>query len=312
MPKLLLIICFFFLGVIASGQQATQEFFPKENRIGFFDKATSLNKKRTIGVSASVGAVGIGSMTALQLVWYENGQKNSFEVIDDLNNWLQMDKAGHIYTAYQLNRLTTDLYSWSGIKKKPSTWIGFGIALGYQTTLEVMDGYSGTWGWSWADFGSNIIGASAFTAQQLIWKEQRILPKFSYSPTPYAEIRPQVLGSNFAESLLKDYNGQTYWISFSPGSFFPNSKIPKWACLSFGYSADKKLVGSESSYFDPATGITYNEQREFLFSLDIDFSQFDIKRPWLRTIVKQFNYLKIPFPALIIRGGSLTGSPLYW
>ncbi|XOV67101.1 MAG: DUF2279 domain-containing protein [Fluviicola sp.] len=282
----------------------------KEQR--FFERASNPKKGRVIGVSSSIGGTWAGSMIALQTVWYTEESNGTFQFFDDSRNWLQMDKAGHVYTAYQLNKLTGDLYEWTGVNQKTSTWLGFGISMGYQTTLEVLDGFSGTYGWSWADFASNVIGSSIYTSQELIWKEQRIIPKFSYSPTPFATVRPQVLGSTFSESLLKDYNGQTYWLSFSPGSFFKSSKIPKWACLSFGYSVHEKLVGSESTYYDPFSNTTYQEQREFLFSLDIDFSQLPIKRPWLKTIVKQFNYLKVPFPALILRDGQLLGSPLYF
>ncbi|MCR9172281.1 MAG: YfiM family protein [bacterium] len=295
------------LGIAQDSATATPD-----NDYSFFEHATSPNKGRIIGVSSSVGSVWAGSMIALQTVWYADGSNGSFQFFDDSRNWLQMDKVGHVYTAYQLNRLTGELYQWSGMKKETATWLGFGISMGYQTTLEVLDGFSGTWGWSWADFGSNVLGSSIYTAQELVWKEQRILPKFSYSPTPFAAVRPQVLGSSFSESLLKDYNGQTYWFSVSPARFLKNSKIPKWACLSFGYSVHEKLVGSESTYFDASTGTTYNEQREFLFSLDIDFSQLPIKRPWLKTLVKQFNYLKIPFPALIMRNGTLVASPFYF
>ncbi len=301
----------FFLCTVGQAQKHDGTM-RSELKTPFFNRAPHLNKKRVIGVSSSVGSVWAGSMIGLQTIWYKDATPNQFQVIDDSKNWLQMDKAGHVYTAYQINRLTSDLYQWSGVNSRTSTWIGFGVAMGYQTTLEILDGFSGTWGWSWGDIAANTIGAATYTAQQLAWKEQRILPKFSYSPTAFAAVRPEVLGSNFQESLLKDYNGQTYWLSFSPGSFFPSSGIPKWACVSFGYSANEKLVGSEAIYTDIATGITYYEQREFLFSLDIDFSQFDIKRPWLKTIVKQFNYLKIPFPTLLLRDGTMQFRPLYF
>jgi len=304
----LLFICLFCSTTFSQDDAAVDT----NNRYTFFEQASSPNKGRIIGVSSSIGSVWAGSMIALQTVWYAEGSNGTFQFYNDSKNWLQMDKAGHVYTAYQLNRLASNLYQWSGVDQKKSTWIGCGISLGYQTTLEVLDGFSGEWGWSWADFGSNILGSSMYSAQELIWKEQRILPKFSYSPTPFAAIRPEVLGSTFSESLLKDYNGQTYWLSFSPGKFFPNSKIPKWACVSLGYSAHEKLVGSESTYFDSYSNTTYTEQREFLLSLDIDFSALPIKRPWLKTIVKQFNYLKIPFPALLLRNGTLTARPFYF
>ncbi len=278
----------------------------------FFAKPDSVNKGRLIGVTAGVSAAWGGSILGLSQVWYEDVEKTKWHTFDDSRNWLQMDKVGHFYTAHKINQLTSDLYIWSGLERKKSVLIGTGISLGYQTTLEMFDSYSLEWGFSWSDMAANALGSVSYMSQQLIWEEERIIPKFSYHPTKFAEIRPTVLGSTFAESLLKDYNGQTYWLSFSPGTFLKRSKIPKWACISFGYSVNQKLVGSASSYTDLNSGKTYIEQREYLLSLDIDFSRLPVKKPWLKTLLKQFNYLKLPFPSLILRDGKLTGNILYF
>lgn len=272
----------------------------------------SLNKTRTIVVSSAIGSAWSGSIIGLSSVWYANVEKTKWHTFDDSKNWLQMDKVGHFYTAYQLNAFTSSLYEWSGVSKRRSTWIGAGISIGYQTTFEFLDAYSSEWGFSWSDVVANSLGTISYTTQQLIWQEERILPKFSYHPTTYSSIRPEVLGNSFAESLLKDYNGQTYWLSFSPGTFFEHSSIPKWACVSLGYSVDQKLVGDQEVYTDPLTTQTYHSSRQFLLSLDIDFSRLPIKRPWLKLLVKQFNYLKIPFPAILVQNGKLSMSPLYF
>jgi len=311
MQKALILGFFILIGVFSFAQEVDDSKESMQD-VSFFQRETRLNKGRLIGVSSSIGTVWTGSIIGLGTIWYENSGPKKFQVFDDSRNWLQMDKAGHVYAAYLINRLTSDLYRWSGVSDRASAWIGLGVSVGYQTTFEILDGFSPDYGWSWSDITANILGSALYTTQELVWKEQRIIPKFSYHPTPFAELRPEVLGSNFGESLLKDYNGQTYWLSFSPASFFKNSKIPKWACLSFGYSAHEKIVGSEPSYFDAYTGTTFNEPREFLFSLDIVFSQLDIKIPWLRTLVKQLNYLKIPFPALMIRDGNLIARPFYF
>jgi hypothetical protein len=56
--------------------------------------------------------------------------------------------------------------------------------------------------------------------------ERAITPKFSFHLTDYASKRPDVLGSNLPERIIKDYNGQTYWLSVNLHSFFKQSKIP--------------------------------------------------------------------------------------
>lgn len=274
----------------------------------FWEPADSINKGRLIGVSTSVGLVWSGSMAGLWQFWYKNAEKTNWHSFDDSKNWLQMDKAGHFYTAYKLNQLNTDLFAWTGWKRRKALWLGTGISFGYQATLEVLDARTVEWGFSWSDILANTLGAGSYLGQQLAWNEERIIPKFSFAPTPFSSVRPNVLGSVWYESLLKDYNGQTYWLSFSPGTFMKSSKFPKWACISLGYSAHEKLVGSEEYYLDPATGQEYFSKREFLLSLDIDFSRIPVKKPWAKTLLKQLNYLKIPFPALLLRDGKVMGS----
>jgi hypothetical protein len=263
-------------------------------------------------ITASIiGAGWTGSMGLLYNLWYKKSNQNSFHYFNDGNLWLQMDKVGHSYTAYQISSLTSGMLEWSGCSNRNAALIGSGIGLGYQTTLEVFDGFSSDWGFSWHDMSANLIGSSLFVSQELIWKEQRILPKFSYHPTAFAEVRPEVLGSTFEERLFKDYNGQTYWLSFSPFQYFKDSKVPKWVCFSVGYSAHEKLKGDASTYVDE-NGVTYKAQREWLLSMDIDFSKIPVKRPFLKKTLKQLNYLKIPFPTLMLRNGILHGLPIYF
>ena len=275
------------------------------------ENADSLSKKRTAIITGGIGLTWAGSMTGLYQVWYKNEDLGSFHTFDDCANWLQMDKAGHVYTNYKISRLTGNMYQWAGLKKSTAALIGTGIGLGYQTTLEFFDGYSPGWGFSWCDMGANALGGALYLGQELAWGEERFIPKFSFHTTEFAGLRPNVLGSNFSEQLLKDYNGQTYWLSFNPSLFFKETAVPKWVCLSFGYSVDAKIIGDQETYASPA-GTTYLSQREFLFSLDIDFSRLPIKKPWLKKVVEQFNYLKVPFPALILSNGKLSGSAFYF
>lgn len=283
----------------------------------FFENSDSTHRGRTMAITSGISTVWAGSIIGLSQVWYNDVNKTSFHFFDDSKNWLQMDKAGHVYAANKISNLTGDLFRWSGMKNKPAAWTGFGVGIGYQLSFELLDAHSSEWGFSWSDMGANVLGSSVYLAQQLTWEEQRILLKFSAHSTEYAQYRPEVLGSSFGERLLKDYNGQTYWLSASPGTFMKNGGFPKWLCFSVGYSVDEKLVGDQEQYIyfsdsSPNSIKEFNSKRELLFSLDIDFSQFDIKRPWLRAIVKQFNYLKLPFPALIITGNKVGGSWIYF
>jgi uncharacterized protein YfiM (DUF2279 family) len=262
--------------------------------------------KRFAVTNLVIGSTWTASVFGLQNAWYKNSQSNNFHFFDDASNWMQMDKAGHFYTTAKLSLLTSDCYKWAGVNPKKAAITGSLIGLGYQTTLELFDGYSTDWGFSWSDMTANVVGAGFFLAQDLLWNEQRFIPKFSYHPTEYAAYRPSVLGSNFQERLLKDYNGQTYWISFSPAHIQRFQSLPKWLCVSFGYSVDQKLVGDKDSY------LGFQAQREWLFSLDIDFSQLKTKKKWVNTLLKQLNYIKIPFPALSLKNGGIYGYGIYF
>jgi hypothetical protein len=277
----------------------------------FFDFSDTLNKPRSIGVACVSGSIWSGSMVGLSNIWYKDVPKSKFHTFDDHKNWLQMDKAGHFYTANKIALLTGNAFRWSGMNVKTAALLGTGISLGYQTTLELLDAYSQEWGFSWSDVAANTLGAGFYLGQEMLWNEQHFLLKFSAHPTDYAALRPSVLGSTFAERLLKDYNGQTYWLSFNPTQFIKNSHFPAWLCLSLGYSANAKIVGDQNTYTD-ISGKTYVAQREFLLSLDIDFSRIPVKKEWLRTVLRQLNYVKIPFPSLLLRDGHLSALPIYF
>lgn len=278
----------------------------------FYQKADSLNSKRVISVSSGIAATWAVSTIGFYNVWYADFPSSKFHFFNDSKEWLQMDKVGHFYSANKLSMATSNLFRWSGMKSSAASIVGGCVGLGLQTTLEIMDGTSAEWGFSWGDMTANALGTFSYTSQQLIWDEQRILVKFSAHPTSYASLRPSVLGSTFSERLLKDYNGQTYWLSINAASFLKSTKIPKWLCLSIGYGIDQKIVGDKEVYYSDITKMTYHSKRKMLFSLDVDFSKLPIRRVWLKTLVKQFNYVKIPFPTLIWMNGKIAGAGIYF
>lgn len=296
-----LIIVFIFLNFLGVRSAYSQNFL---------ENADSLHTPRLIGVSSAVGIGWSASMIGLHYVWYKDYPKSKFHLFDDSKEWLQMDKMGHFFTAYQISDKIAGSFRWTGLNRELSSFIGAGVGFGYQLTLEFLDATNAQWGFSWSDVAANASGTALFLSQELAFKEQIIKPKFSFSPSKYAKYRPNTLGGNVAEQLLKDYNGQTYWLSFSPFAFSKNESLPKWLCLSIGYSVDAKFHGYDNVY--TVGNVTFQAQRQFVFSLDIDVSKFHFKRKWPKVLLSPFNMIKIPFPAIVFTKGDVQGSWLYF
>lgn len=266
----------------------------------------ALRPARTWLVAGTHAAVWAGTYIALNKAWYADYPKQSFHTFNDWPEWQQMDKAGHVWTAYTLGRYSTELWRWTGMADKNAIWLGGASALAYQSIIEIQDGFSAEWGFSWGDMAANALGAGAFVAQELGWKEQRIQIKFNYNPyryPPEVEQRSRDLfGSGTAERMLKDYNSQTYWLSARMHAFLPQTKLPKWLNLSLGYSSDLMLGGRENKWTDENNVsydyTRYDRVRRYYLSVDADLTQIKTKSRFLRGLFFAVNAVKIPAPAL--------------
>ncbi|QEC44255.1 DUF2279 domain-containing protein [Pseudobacter ginsenosidimutans] len=263
-----------------------------------------------------------GSFIALNKAWYEGYEKTHFHFFNDNKEWQQMDKAGHTWTAYQLSRVSTEAWHWTGLGRKKSAWLGAFSAVAYQSIIEIQDGYSAEWGFSWGDMAANAAGAAAYLAQDLAWNEQRIQIKLGYTAYDYStqemkNRRNQLFGKPLYERLLKDYNSQTYWVSFNINSFIPESRLPKWLNLAVGYNARGMLGGEENKWKGPdGNDYTYPQlerTRHFFLSPDIDLTRIRTNKKWLRSVLFVANMIKIPAPALELSNkGKFSAHVLYW
>ncbi|WP_417200408.1 DUF2279 domain-containing protein [Bizionia sp.] len=262
----------------------------------FLKPSDTLNKPRRNAVIISEAALGTVSLLALNQLWYADYPRSNFHTLDDNSEWLQMDKLGHVYSAYQLGRVGAHILNWSGVSKKDQLVYGGTLGFTFLTAVEVLDGFSDEWGFSWGDMAANAAGTGLFIGQELLWDEQRITMKYSFHRTQYASQRPDKLGNGLAEEFLKDYNGQTYWLSFNIHSFFKPSKIPTWINVAFGYGAEGMLTGSYETVNDMFQN--QNRVRQFYVSLDVDLTRIKTNSHILKTVFDIFNTIKIPFPAM--------------
>lgn len=195
-------------------------------------------------------ATGVAISAGLYFLWYRKHPRSHFHFFNDNGEWLQMDKIGHATTAYNIGSIQYDLMRWCGVKNDAAIAVGGLTAIGYMSIIEIFDGFSSKWGFSNGDMLANIFGAALFAAQQKGWNQQRISLKWSFHASPYAAYYPAELGSGFFSRMIKDYNGQTYWLSFNVASFLSaNSGFPYWLNMSVGYGAEG-MIGARTN---PAT-----------------------------------------------------------
>ncbi|APY00667.1 DUF2279 domain-containing protein [Lacinutrix venerupis] len=263
----------------------------------FFKPSDTLNIKRRNAVVISEATVGGLTLLGLNQLWYSDYERSKFHTINDNSEWLQMDKLGHVFSAYQLGSFGAKTLKWSGVRKKDQLLYGATLGFSFLTAVEILDGFSSEWGFSWGDFTANTAGTGLYIGQELLWKEQRIVMKYSFHRTKYASQRPDKLGNGFLEEALKDYNGQTYWLSANLHSFLPDTKIPKWLNLAIGYGGEGMLSGDKTLIVDNNL-INQNRKRQFYISLDVDLTKIKTNSELLKTFFSVFNTIKIPFPTV--------------
>jgi hypothetical protein len=297
--------------------------YGQKDSLTFWDVPTQLHKGRFWTAAGTGLATYTATLITLNGLWYNQYPRTSFHFFNDAKEWQQMDKAGHMFTAYFEADWLYHVARWTGMKEHSSIWAGALLATGLQGTIETLDGFSSEWGFSLYDFASNLAGGGLWASQQALWHEQRIQMKVSSTYRSYPnEIVPgtpggtstirertdDLFGKNIFQSFLKDYNAQTIWWSVNIHSFLPEeSRFPKWLNVAVGYGAENMYGGfrNEWKIEDNTFRLTdpqYDRYRQWYISPDIDLTKIKIKSRFLKTIVSMANIFKVPAPALQVNG----------
>ncbi len=256
-----------------------------------------------------------GAMVGLYAAWYKNYPQSSFHTFNDIGEWKGIDKIGHMYSAYAESKASMELWRWTGIDRKKRIWLGGMSGAFYQTVIETLDGFSSEWGWSWGDFSANVLGSGLLVSQELAWDEQRIQFKFSFHRKTYndptlIQRSNKIFGSSTAERFLKDYNGQTYWLSANLKSFFPESKLPGWLNMAVGTGAEGMFGARDNIGKDANGNINFSRTdikryRQWYFAPDIDLTKIRTKKKGIKVALNILNIVKFPMPSLEYSNGKL-------
>jgi uncharacterized protein YfiM (DUF2279 family) len=275
------------------------------------------NKKRVRLVTAA-NIVGYGgTLVGLNAIWYAKYPRSGFHFFNDDAEWQQMDKVGHVYSAFLESKATMEMWRWAGLPRKQRIWIGGLSGVAYQSIIEVLDGFSSEYGFSPGDFVANIIGSASFISQELAWDQQKISIKFSFHRKNYGEPdldarADNLYGKSELERFIKDYNGQSYWLSANIQSFFPETKLPRWLNVSVGYGAEGMFGGTQNIGRDKNGNITFDRTdikryRQWYLSPDVDLTRIRTNKKGIKILLFVLNSFKFPAPTLEYSNGSFKG-----
>ena len=116
--------------------------FVKADTLSFFAPAPTLNKKRVVLVTTTQSALYGGSLIGLNELWYKNYPRSSFHFFNDNTEWFQMDKAGHVFSSYNVGFAGIELLKWSGVTRKKAIWYRGSVGFVYLGIIEVLNGFS--------------------------------------------------------------------------------------------------------------------------------------------------------------------------
>lgn len=334
-----MILALALLGHLAAVPGRAQSFFSLQT-------PDSLHAGRLWTAAGLGGALYATALLGLNQSWYADYPRGPFHTFNDWREWNQMDKMGHSLMAYQESRWLFAGARWTGLPERRAAWLGIAGSQIIQTSIEVLDGFSTEWGFSWSDVGFNLLGSGLFLAQQLGWGEQRIQLKMSAWPVrqPDARIYPvspvgsqqwttlaersrALYGTGPASLFLKNYNALVVWASVNPRAFLPERAAwwPRWLNLAAGLGADNLYAGTGYTWqadkqcagpdcvryaLDPAV---YPRTRQFFLSLDVDVARLGIRSRFWRTLLGTVSLFKFPAPALEVTSrGKLRFHPFFF
>lgn len=268
-----------------------------------FGQDTTARRASPTKLIIATGATYTLSMVALSKIWYSQSPRQSFTFFNDWHEWKQVDKAGHFFSAFHLSAGTAQvLKKYHLTDKKADAW---GAVTGFLLLLpvEILDGFSAGYGASLPDVAANLSGATFYYVQARLWNEIRLQPKFSFHRTSYSRLRDDdTLGKGLLSEILKDYNGQTYWLSVNMDRFV---NFPRWINFAIGYGATGMVYARDAQ--NEAAG--YHAQRQLYFGLDVDLSHLKTRSKTWNTLLFLVNTIRLPAPAISF---SSEGSKWHW
>lgn len=255
-------------------------------RIDSIDVATDTARVDPIRLAivggASAGAFVVGHVVLNDLWW--KGERSDFHVTwtKDWRYALGADKLGHAVMPMIGVDIYRQAFEWTGMRRRPALWTAGSLAWLYMTYIEVRDGFSAEWGFSWGDMAANTLGVGWRVAEEYAPALRHVRWKVSYWPS-------SVYRAGGYGSIVDDYESTFHWMSFDPEVLLPaawREPWPDWLNIAVGHS-----VEGIGAYDGSGSHAIY-------LSLDLDTEGLPGDSSFLRWLKRTLNYYHLPAPAI--------------
>lgn len=234
----------------------------------------------------STGAFVYGHVLQSDLWW--KGERSDFH-FDWHNDWryaLGADKLGHFFFPYVMSGMYNRAFLWSGLDTTTSLYLSSGLALAYETYVEIKDGFSAEWGFSWGDFTADALGAAFPVAQHYVPALKPYSMKISFQAS-------EKFRTGAHSVIFDDYESTYHWISVDVAAILPpdwRSSYPPWLNIAVGHSV-KQL--------DFRGGGTH----ELYLGLDWNLTALNVDGWWWDALMSVVRYYRLPAPAVRLYPG---------
>ncbi len=187
-----------------------------------------------LAIVGGITVAGFVAGYALQdnLWWKGAGGAFHFDWDHDWRYALGADKLGHFYFPYAVTTIYAQAFRWCGMDTVGSLWWAGGLALAHQTFVEVRDGFSRQWGFSWGDVTANTLGAALPVAAGYVPALQAVRVKLSYDPS-------EKFRAGGYRAIIDDYESTYHWASVGLRDLVPaawRGDVPAWLAIAVGHS----------------------------------------------------------------------------
>lgn len=243
--------------------------------------SVSYNKLAIIG--GLTGAAFIYSYAIQNTIWWKGTKSNfHFNFNQDWKYAMGSDKYGHLFFGAAITNTYSNFFEWSGMEKKDALKYSAILAFSYQTFIEIRDGFSKDYGFSWGDLTANFFGALYPNLQLAYPFLQNINFKISYFPSERFKN-----GSN--RYLIDDYESTYNWITVNLNYFTPREikpYVPEFINIAIGHSVKQLNINSR--------------HHEIYLSLDWSFKKLKSNNKLLNALISLLEMYHFPAPAIKI------------